>query len=320
LAQFIRQEAETDPAVGCRPAERPLTEYLRWGVVLLDKPAGLTSRRAAQAVARLLGVGKVGHGGTLDPGVTGVLPLLLGRSTRVAELFLGSDKAYVGKMRLHADVSDGALAAALERFRGVIEQLPPVRSSVKRQLREREVYSFEVTRRQGRCAEFAVECQGGTYIRKLVHDLGLELGCGAHMVGLRRTRAGRFGVGQCVTTEQVAAAARLAPSAREAALRRLVRPVEELIAELLPCVRIGDGAVHSVCTGYPLAVPGVSMLDRFGRGDRVAVLTLKGELVGIGHAALGSEDIMGASRGEAVRVDRVLMDRDAYPPWRRGED
>jgi len=319
VARYVKTRCVTDPSHGCAPAARELAEYVRWGAVILDKPAGPTSRKAGEAVRRLVGAAKVGHGGTLDPMVTGVLPVLLGKSTRVAGLLLGSDKAYTGVMVLHGDVSDEELQEALCGFQGVIEQLPPRRSRVKRAPRRRRVHAFEATGRDGRRVEFTVRCQGGTYVRKLVHDLGQALGCGAHMVGLRRTQSGPFALEDCVTMAAIERACALSDSERDEALRRIVLPVEAVVGRLLPQVRMADGAVCSVCDGFPLAVPGVCELDEFCAGAPVAALTMKGELVGIGEALLDSGTILAERSGLAVAVHTVLMHRGTYPRWRRDD-
>ena len=130
-------------------------------------------------------------------------------------------------------------------------------------MRERHVHSFELGEGVGRRVPFTVRCAGGTYIRKLVHDLGQALGCGAHMASLRRTQAGPFTMADCATMAQVEEAARLAAQGDDGPVRRLVRPVEDLSVCVLPRVVIDDGAVHSVCSGFPLAVPGVCALDDF---------------------------------------------------------
>ncbi len=317
MARHVKEKCSTDPSYGCPPCARELAEHIRWGVVVLDKPPGLTSRRAADRVRWLLGADKVGHGGTLDPMVTGVLPVLLGRSTRVAGLLLGCDKAYAGVMALHGDVADGELEGALGQFRGVIEQIPPRRSRVKRAARLREVHAFEITGREGRRAEFTVRCQGGTYIRKLIHDLGRELGCGAHMLKLRRTCAGPFTADDCVAMAGMEEASRSMAQGQEEPVRGVVRPVEEVVRALLPGVWMADGAVNSVCGGFPLMAPGVCELDDFERGARVAAMTMKGELVGIGKALLSWDEILAAERGPAIAVGSVLMERDLYPRWHR---
>ncbi len=308
-ALHVRQVCATDPRLGCAPADRTPAEMVRWGVVLLDKPSGPSSRQAAERVGRILRADKVGHGGTLDPKVTGVLPVLLEKSTRAAEVLLGCDKSYEGTMSLHGDVDDAALERGMAALRGVIEQMPPRRSAVARRLRERAVYRFEVTRREGREAAFEVDCQGGTYIRKLVHDLGLELGCAAHMASLRRTRAAGFGIEECVTTEEVAEAA---GAGEVNSLRKVVLPVEEVLARLLPRVQVEDGAVQPLCTGYPLAAPGVCAVEEFAEGEQVLVVTLKGEVVALGRALMGWEEALRAERGLAVRMEHVLMEKGTY--------
>jgi len=308
-----KAECVADAAYGCPPGERDLEEYVARAVVLLDKPSGPTSRGAVEAVQKLLGAAKGGHGGTLDPKVTGVLPVLLGRSTKVAGLLLGSVKTYEGEMALHASVSAAHLEEGMRAFRGVIRQMPPRRSRVRRAVRERTIYSFDVTARDERRAAFTVTCQGGTYVRKLVHDLGQALGCGAHMASLRRTRLGCFGLDECVTLDELAGAAATAQADGGAMLRRMVRPVEEIVCRLLPQLVIDDGAVHSVSTGYPLAAPGVCALDDFGRGSRVAIMTGRGELVAIAVAQADSQDILAADHGVAASVRTVLISSDAYP-------
>jgi H/ACA ribonucleoprotein complex subunit 4 len=263
-------------------------------------------------VRAILGADKVGHGGTLDPKVTGVLPVLLGKATRVARLFLGCGKAYSGVMALHGDVADERLSEALGHLTGIVEQVPPRRSRVKRQARRRAVWRFEAAGREGRRVEFAVECEGGTYVRKLVHDLGQRLGCGAHMLSLRRTRAGPFDLSQCVTTAQVEGAARALAEGDAGPLRAAVLPVERALEGLLPQVRMDDGAVPSVCRGAPLAVPGVCELDEFAQGAEVALMTVKGELVGLGEALLDWREVLQAEHGLAVAVRSILMDGRSY--------
>ncbi len=315
MERYVIKPLTRNPQLGCAPQERDLGDHLRRGAVLLDKPAGPTSRGCVERVCGLLGLRKGGHGGTLDPKVTGVLPILLEDATPLCELFLGSDKVYEGSLQLHGEVTAEQLEEALEEFRGVIVQVPPVRSSVKRQARERRVHELDLTGREGRRVDFRVRCEGGTYIRKLAHDLGQRLGCGAHMTRLRRLAAGEFVLEECITLRELEAAAAAAGRGRTDALRRMVRSGEEVVARLLPLVWADDGAVHSLCTGYPLAVPGVSALEDFPSGTRVAVLTGKGELIGLGRAEMDAREVLSATRGIVVRMERVLMEKEAYPKY-----
>ena len=312
----VRDEAATDPAFGRRPAQRSLSELVRLGVVFLDKPSGPTSRGAAESARRLVGASKVGHGGVLDPKVTGVLPLLLDKAAKAQSLFSCLDKAYTGLMRLHGEVTDEELARGMAMFTGRIAQVPPRRSRVKRRARERHVHAFEVCDRDGRMVEFTVECQAGTYVRKLVHDLGEHTGCGAHMLKLRRTRSGPFTEAECATLAQLEEAAAELERGNEGPLRRVVRPLEDVIGRILPRTWADDGAVNSLCEGYPLAVPGICKLEEFDSGQLVALMTLKGELIAIGESELNHGQVLDARKGIAVTPRRVFMEPGTYPAWK----
>ena len=171
--------------------KKPLQELINFSFINIDKPSGPTSFYTSQFIKKSLGISKTSHLGTLDPMVTGVLPVALGRACRLSDYFMHKDKTYVGIMRLHSDVSDSELKKAVKKFTGKIIQLPPIKSRVKRAEREREVKSFKILEIDKKDVLFETEVQAGTYIRKLIHDIGLEIG-GAHMLELRRTKAGIF--------------------------------------------------------------------------------------------------------------------------------
>ena len=135
------------------------------GFFNIDKPRGPTSHDVCMIIRKILNVEKVGHSGTLDPQVTGVLPIAIGKATRLLR-YLEHDKEYVGVMHLHEDFPEEKLREAIKKFVGKITQLPPKRSAVKRAEREREIYSFEILEKQGKEVLFRVHCQAGTYIRK----------------------------------------------------------------------------------------------------------------------------------------------------------
>ncbi len=138
--KYQKAKCKSDPRYGKRPEERSVPELLQCGVVVVDKPKGPTSHQVAAWVRRILEVRKVGHGGTLDPKVTGVLPIAINDATKALRLLLLSGKEYIALMRLHGDVSDETLMNAVKKFTGKIYQVPPVRSSVKRRRRARRVY------------------------------------------------------------------------------------------------------------------------------------------------------------------------------------
>ena len=172
--------------------EKSVEELLEFGIINIDKPSGPTSFDVSDFVRKTLGLRKTSHFGTLDPKVTGVLPIALNRACKLTGFFLGEDKEYVGIMRIHEPVSLDDLKKAIKNFTGKIKQLPPVKSRVARVVREREIKSFEILEIDGQDILFKTEVQGGTYIRKLIHDMGESLGVGAHMLELRRIRAGIF--------------------------------------------------------------------------------------------------------------------------------
>lgn len=163
------------------------------GILILNKPAGITSHDACDKVKTIFNLQKVGHAGTLDPMVTGVLIIALENSTKALRLFNGLNKTYLGKAHLHEDVSLDKLNEMIQKkFVGKIKQTPPKRSRVKREEREREIFEFNILKKEGKNFEFLVSCQAGTYIRKLIDDLGKELKINAHMTYLHRTMQGPF--------------------------------------------------------------------------------------------------------------------------------
>lgn len=177
--------------------EKPTNDLLQFSILNLDKPSGPTSFNVSDFVRKKVkdfGVGKTSHFGTLDPKVTGVLPIALGRACKLTGFFLGHNKEYIGIMHVHEEISIEKLQETInKKFLGKIMQKPPVKSNVKRELREREIISFEILEQdKNRDFLFKAKVQGGTYIRKLIDDLGTELGIGAHMLELRRTQAGIF--------------------------------------------------------------------------------------------------------------------------------
>jgi len=183
--------------------QRAHIKALHKGVVLVDKPSGPTSHDVVQMVRKNLGAKKAGHSGTLDPKVTGVMLIALNEATKAVTVLMGMDKEYEGTMHIHEDFDSQKLEKTMKSFVGKIIQTPPVRSAVARRPREREVYIFEILEIRGRDVNFRTRCQAGTYIRKLVSDLGEKLGIGAHMTSLRRTAVGDFKLNECFPVEKI---------------------------------------------------------------------------------------------------------------------
>lgn len=245
-----------------------------------------------------------------NPGVSGVLPICLDNACKVMPALQGLDKEYVGVMRLHKDVPEKDVKTAAKKFVGKIKQMPPVRSAVARRERERTVYSFDILEIEGRDVLFHIGCQAGTYVRVVCHQLGKQIG-GANMTELRRTKVGHFSEEKCVRMEDLANAYHDWKSNGDEHIRDLVLPVESAVEHLKKII-IKDSAVFSVSHGSPLYSTGISRMQKgISSGEMVAILTLKGEMVALGAAAMSSEQML--RKGIAAKVDRVVIDKSAYP-------
>ncbi len=257
-----------------------LKEKLDRSIIIIDKPAGPTSFQVTDFVRKCLQLNKTSHFGTLDPKVTGVLPVALGRAVRLTGYFSKQDKEYVGIMHLHEDIEKSRVEEAIkQRFLGKIIQLPPVKSRVKRQEREREIKRFEILEKEGRDVLFIVECQAGTYIRKLTHDLGIALQVGAHMTELRRTRASIFKEENAVNLYQFTEAAEEYRNGKNEKLFRMLVPIES-VTKIMKQVEVKQESVEKLLHGSPLFAEFIVKAEDFEKGDEIAVLH-KGSLVGI---------------------------------------
>jgi len=304
-------DADAGP-FGSPPGERDAPQLLESSVVVIDKPAGPTSHQVAAWVRDMLGVGQAGHGGTLDPQVTGVLPVAVGRATRALRVMQESRKEYICVMAHAQPVAEDALREQFAKFTGPLFQVPPKQAAVKRQLRVRRIYELELLEHAGRESLFRVACEGGTYIRNLCHDIGRILGSGSSMAQLRRSASGPFGEGDAVPLIALRDAFVAHKAGDDSALRRLLRPLEELLQDL-PRMELKDSAVDAICHGADLGGPGVvAVSSSLRRGQLVALLTLHGEAVALARATRHADELPGAE-GTVARLERVLMERSTYP-------
>ncbi len=271
------------------------------GALLLDKPVGLTSNRALQEVKRLLKANKAGHAGTLDPLASGLLVLLFGEATKFAGPLLDADKEYLATLKLGSRTSTGdaegevlavrpvsasaaEVDAVLERFRGAIDQVPPMHSALKRDgvplyklarkgrtvqraARRVRISQLELLGYRSPLAELRIRCSKGTYIRSLGEDIGAALGSGAHLAGLRRTGSGRFRVEDAVTLDRL----RAMPAPQERLL-----PLAKLLADF-PATELDAAAEARLRNGQPLKISGLQAGLR-------ALYRADGALIGLGRA------------------------------------
>lgn len=248
--------------------QKSLKELLEFGIINIDKPSGPTSFDVSELVMKKLGLRKTSHFGTLDPKVTGVLPIALNRACKLTGYFLGEDKVYVGIMRLHDDLSIEQVEKAIKaKFLGKIKQTPPVKSRVKRVEREREIKSFEILEQNGKDFLFKTHVQGGTYIRKLCDDLGKELGIGAHMLELRRIKAGIFEETKAYTLYDLDRAVD-----DEAKLKEMIIP-GEVITQLFLIVEIEEESVSRILHGQPIYDKDLSKKYKVEEGKMICVFS-----------------------------------------------
>jgi H/ACA ribonucleoprotein complex subunit 4 len=215
-------------------------------------------------------------------------------------------------MHLHKPIEEYQLRKVLADFTGIIKQLPPVKSAVKRQIRERTVYDVKIIEIRGQDILFSMDCQAGTYVRKFCHDVGQALGCGAHMAALRRTRVAHFTEPQAVTLQTLTDAFVAAQNGNEKELMSMLRPVEEAVAHL-PQIVVLDSAINALSHGVQLKVPGiVAYDDSIRRGKPVGLYSMKGELVATATAQMDAGQMSGPS-GLATKTERVYLPPETYP-------
>lgn len=234
--------------------KKSIKELLEFGIINLDKPSGPTSFQVAEKVGKIVGARKFSHFGTLDPKVTGVLPIALNRACKLSGWFMKKNKTYVGIIKLHKRITKDNLKKEMKKFIGKIKQMPPVKSRVKRQERIREVYSWKLLEfdKEKKEALFETEVEAGTYIRKICHDLGLQIG-GAHMIELRRTKAGIFSEedDNFVNLYELEKAVEEYKVGKEKKLKEIIIPAE-IISEILPFVQVKDDIIEKLLTGKPI--------------------------------------------------------------------
>ena len=296
------------------------------GVLVVHKEAGWTSHDVVAKVRSLLRGSKVGHAGTLDPSATGVLPILVGRATRIAEYLIDWDKEYNAVMRLgettdtqdatgqilsRADpgaITEDMLQAVIAQFRGVQQQLPPMYSAVKvggqplykaaragrtvdRAERSIAIHQLEIVAVHGRDVALRIVCSKGTYIRTLCADIGQALGVGGHLYALERRRVGPLSIEQAVTIDQVASHLTMGT------LSRQFMSLDQLLVQL-PAVVVNAEQAQRVLNGSPIFPMGVGQLPPAHSTVSVRLKDEAGQLL-----AIGTHDTSGMG---SIRIRKVL--------------
>lgn len=258
---------------------KQIQELLNFSIINIDKPSGPTSFGIDVIVKNTLNLKKTSHFGTLDPIVTGVLPIALGRACRLMSYFIGKKKKYVGVMQIHKEVDEKTLREEMEKFIGKIIQLPPVKSRVKRAEREREIYSFNILEINGKDVLFESEVQAGTYIRKLIHDLGEKIG-GAHMLELRRIKASIFEEKSSIDIYTFLEAVEQYKKGDEKPLRKILIP-GEIVSEVLPVIEVKKFALPKLYQGSPLFKDSISTQYKKTAIDEKLAAFHQGNFIGV---------------------------------------
>ncbi|MCW6168828.1 MAG: RNA-guided pseudouridylation complex pseudouridine synthase subunit Cbf5 [Thermoplasmatales archaeon] len=281
------------------------------GFIVIDKPKGPTSHQVDYWVRQILGVNDVGHIGTLDPEVTGVLVMAIGKATKLIDVAHEQPKEYVSVMRLYTDVPHDLLDKVFEQYHGPIYQLPPVKSAVARNLRVRTIYDLDIMETNGRLVLFRVKCESGTYIRTLCQDLGLTLGCGAQMADLRRTSTGVFKEEDAVTLQYLKDSLTLKNSGNTKFFDKIFLPLDYLFKDY-PKVIVKKSSIWNIAHGSDLYPGGIkAILGKPLKGDRVAVMSENNELLGTGHMLVSYDAIRDL---KVVDFDRIIVENPQNPP------
>ena len=320
----IIDEDVTDESQGTPYNARSIEQAMRYGLILLDKPPGPTSHEVVAWTKRILELPKIGHSGTLDPQVSGVLPLGLGEATKALGVLLLAPKQYHSLARIHGAHDKIRIEDAIEIFQGQIYQKPPQRSAVLRQRRIRTIHEIELLEKRDQLVLMRIVCESGTYIRKLLYDMGEIMGPGVTMVELRRSCVAQFNEQTChlVTMHELADAfAVWRETQNSERLMSMIRPVEDALSHIKSVV-IRDSAVDALCHGAQLAIPGILRVSKdLHKGDLAAVYTQKGEVVALVEATLDTKEIIDSIHGHAFQTRRIIMEIGTYDKkWRTHND
>ncbi len=309
--KYVRDRIDTVSPYGESPQDRALKDMIKRAIVIIDKPSGPTSHQLSAWVQNICGM-KAGHSGTLDPNVTGVLPMGIGHSVRVMDLLHAAPKEYIAAVKFHNNISKREVSSLIEEFTGEIYQMPPIRSGVKRRMRKRTVYDMELLDNVQNEYLIRIRCESGTYIRTICKDMGTASGTGAHMMELRRTEAGGFKERDCCTMQDLYDAFEFYRQGDPTWLSSILSPYERALG-LYPGIKIKDTAAGSILNGADLAVPGILEMDEFKSGDDVVLYSTKGEGLAYGTALYDPSQIMDMDEGLVIKSERVFKPTGNYP-------
>lgn len=316
---ILEKDAKTSPEHGTIPSERTIEQLLESCFILLDKSPGPSSHQVSAWARDMMGLEKLGHGGTLDPFASGLLPLLSGKAMRLTGKILTHDKSYLALFKFGKELERNEIEDKMAMLTGKVYNVPPEISAVRVQVRTRKISKFDILDFDGTSLLTNIECEAGTYVRTMARDLGLLLDTPVELKELRRPTSGEFSLNQSITMQQLADAYWLwQEKGEEDAMLRILHPIEDMLSDL-PRVVVKDGAAAALSHGAPLLRPGVvSIDDNLNVGTEVLLVTIKGEAVAIAKMSQNSKVIPDMNQGEVAKPNCVLMKEDTYPrSWKK---
>ena len=316
---ILEKDAKTSPEHGTIPSERTIEQLLESCFILLDKSPGPSSHQVSAWARDMMGLEKLGHGGTLDPFASGLLPLLSGKAMRLTGKILTHDKSYLALFKFGKELERNEIEDKMAMLTGKVYNVPPEISAVRVQVRTRKISKFDILDFDGTSLLTNIECEAGTYVRTMARDLGLLLDTPVELKELRRPTSGEFSLSQSITMQQLADAYWLWQEKGEGdAMLRILHPIEDMLSDL-PRVVVKDGAAAALSHGAPLLRPGVvSIDDNLNVGTEVLLVTIKGEAVAIAKMSQNSKVIPDMNQGEVAKPNCVLMKEDTYPrSWKK---
>jgi len=275
------------------------------GLIIVDKPAGHTSHEITVFIKRLLKAKRAGHAGTLDPEVSGVLPVAVGRATKLIGYIAGKKKRYAGIIKFRdKDITDERIKELFSEFTGELTQTPPKMSAVRKIPRKRTVYSLKFLERKGNLVLFETEVDAGTYIRTLCADIGEKCG-GARMEELRRTSVGDINEEKTVKLHDLIDAVWLYEHGKKDELLKLVKKAEDYIDASK--IIIHTKAVENIKSGAQLMAPGIKEVEDVEKDEIVKLYSETGEFVGIGKTLFSKDEMLKRRKGMVVKIERMHL-------------
>ena len=316
---ILEKDAKTSPDHGTIPSGRTIDQLLESCFILIDKSPGQSSHQVSAWARDMMGLEKLGHGGTLDPFASGLLPLLSGKAMRLTGKILTHDKSYLALFKFGKELGRDEIEDKMKMLTGKVYNVPTEISAVRVQVRTRKISKFDILDFDGTSLLTHIECEAGTYVRTMARDLGLLLDTPVELKELRRPKSGEFSLIQSITMQQLADAYWLwKEKGDEDAMLRILHPIEDMLSDL-PRVVVKDGAAAALSHGAPLLRPGVvSIDDNLNVGTEVLLVTMKGEAVAIAKMSQNSKVIPDMNQGEVAKPNCVLMKEDTYPrSWKK---